>query len=211
MENPWKTIRLSDYENHMKLETVRQLQTLSSMMRTQLHAYAAESVMILGVAGGNGLEHIAAGQFAAVYGVDVNPAYLLAVQERFSHRLPELKCLCADLNTDCAALPHADLVIANLLIEYIGCDQFQNVIRQVKPRYVSCGIQVDADSGFVSESPYLHAFDGLEQIHRQICAAALSDALAEIGYQQTDTAEYPLPNGKKLVKSDFSFAPDRKP
>ena len=206
MENPWKTIRLSDYEAHMKLQTVRQQQTLSEMMYTQLRAFPAESAMILGVAGGNGLEHLEPGRYAAVYGVDVNPDYLRETAQRYGARHPELQCLCIDLNTGCAALPRAGLVIANLLIEYIGCAQFQNVIRQVQPRFVSCGIQVDEGDGFVSESPYLHAFDGLEQIHRQISAAALSDALAEIGYQRTDTAEYPLPNGKKLVRADFSLA-----
>ena len=29
MDNPWKSVSLSDYENHMKLDTVMQLQVLN--------------------------------------------------------------------------------------------------------------------------------------------------------------------------------------
>lgn len=33
MVNPWQNILLSDYENHMKLNQVKQLQTLNKMMK----------------------------------------------------------------------------------------------------------------------------------------------------------------------------------
>lgn len=52
MGNPWEMISLEDYENHMKLDSVRQLQGLNEMMQGQLDAFPASSVMILGVAGG---------------------------------------------------------------------------------------------------------------------------------------------------------------
>lgn len=35
MANPWEEIRLDDYENHMSLENVYQLQVLNEMMREQ--------------------------------------------------------------------------------------------------------------------------------------------------------------------------------
>ena len=58
MKNPWIDIDLDSYENHMSLENVFQLQTLNQMMKEQFSLYDAESIMILGIAGGNGLEHI---------------------------------------------------------------------------------------------------------------------------------------------------------
>ena len=76
MNNPWTEIPLTDYENHMKLDSVGQLSALSEMMQAQFAAYPARSVMILGIAGGNGLEHIRKGQFKKIYGVDVNADYL---------------------------------------------------------------------------------------------------------------------------------------
>ncbi len=58
MKNPWEEIELSDYENHMKSDSVMQLQALNVMMKRQLNRYPVKTVMVLGVAGGNGLEHI---------------------------------------------------------------------------------------------------------------------------------------------------------
>ena len=37
--NPWKEISLSDYENHMSLESVHQLQALNRIMKEQFHRY----------------------------------------------------------------------------------------------------------------------------------------------------------------------------
>lgn len=203
MENPWKSIKLSDYENHMKLDSVMQLQTLNGMMKKQLSGYPAESVMILGIAGGNGLEHIDTEKYSVVYGVDVNPEYLQEVEKRYENLNGILKCLCADLTADVSELPSADLVIANLLIEYIGYECFQRVIGQVNPKYVSCGIQINTDKEFVSDSPYLHAFDRLNSVHHQMEADELTRAMADIGYSTVLTFEHPLPNKKKLVQLDF--------
>lgn len=55
MSNPWEEIRLDDYENHMRLDSVRQLQTMNVIIKEQFEAYPVETVMVLGVAGGNGL------------------------------------------------------------------------------------------------------------------------------------------------------------
>ena len=74
MRNPWEEISLDDYENHMSLASVMQLQALNEMMREQLGSFPASRVMILGVAGGNGLEHVQRGRFEKVYGVDVTAA-----------------------------------------------------------------------------------------------------------------------------------------
>ncbi|MCM1119522.1 MAG: methyltransferase type 11 [bacterium] len=201
--NPWESIKLSDYENHMKLHTVMQLQALNEMMKEQLSAYPVQSVMILGVAGGNGLEHINPQKYRAVYGVDVNGEYLREVQKRYQGLADILHCLCLDLRTESDGLPAAELLIANLLVEYIGCDCFQRIVERVRPKVVSCGIQLDTGEEFVSDSPYLHAFDGLGGIHSQINAAELGRTVCAAGYTHLGTKEYPLPNRKKLLHIDF--------
>ena len=53
IKNPWKAIPLSDYENHMQLDSVMQLQAMNRMMKRQFCSCAAKSAMVLGVAGGN--------------------------------------------------------------------------------------------------------------------------------------------------------------
>lgn len=203
MNNPWESISLSDYENHMKLDSVMQLQILNQMMKNQLDAYSVDNVMILGIAGGNGLEHINREKYSIVYGVDINSQYLREVGKRYKNLDGTLKCLYVDLLTETSKLPHSDFVIANLLIEYIGYDCFKAVVSHVKPKYVSCGIQINSGSEFVSDSPYLHAFDGLNSVHHQMDGDKLTQVMGDVGYKSISTTEYLLPNGKSLVQLDF--------
>lgn len=203
MKNPWEEISLSDYENHMKLDSVQQLQAMNAMMKGQFNAFPVSTVMILGIAGGNGLAHIQKGQFKRVYGVDVNPAYLEEVLRRYPDLQGLLECLCVNLIEESDQLPGAELVIANLLIEYIGYECFQKAIQRIHPKYVSCVIQMNLEGNWVSDSPYLHVFDRLEQVHHQMEPHALEQAMREIDYRAIRTLEHMLPNGKKLVQIDF--------
>lgn len=203
MKNPWEEIPLNDYENHMKLDSVMQLQAMNEMMKGQFDAYSISSVIILGIAGGNGLEHIQRDKFERVYGIDINASYLKEVTLRYPELEGLLECRCINLIDETDQLPKADLVIANLLIEYIGYECFQRVIKHVSPRYVSCIIQMNMEGNWVSDSPFLHTFDRLEQVHHQIEEQALEQAMAEIDYHSAKTLERSLPNGKKLVQIDF--------
>lgn len=209
MSNPWKSIELSDYEKHMSLDNVGQLQALNALMREQLFSHKVKSVMILGIAGGNGLEHIKSGDFERVYGVDINQEYLAECKRRFPSLLGALETICADLLGDNLTLPYSELLIADLLIEYIGYEFFKKVVRLVNPKYVSCVIQINTDNSFVSDSPYLHKFDRLDKVHCQIDPKELSNAMLEVGYTQERQTETDLPNGKKLIKTDYRFNNNR--
>ena len=203
MKNPWEEISLTDYENHMKLDSVMQLQTMNEMMKGQFDTYPVSSVMILGIAGGNGLEHVQKGKFDRVYGIDINSSYLEEVTKRYPDLDGLLECLCINLIDETEQLPKADMVIANLLIEYIGYECFQKAIQQVNPRFVSCIIQINIEDNWVSDSPYLHVFDGLEQVHRQMDEHTLEKIMVEIDYYAIRALKRMLPNGKKLVQIDF--------
>lgn len=204
MPNPWEEISLDDYEKHMSLDSVRQLQALDSIMKEQFAAYPVETATVLGVAGGNGLEHIDTNKFRTVYGVDINADYLRAVSQRYTELSGILECLHIDLINEAEKLPQAQLLIANLLIEYIGYGTFQRAVLQTAPEYVSCVIQINTDEEqWVSESPYLRAFDRLDEVHRQMEESALTAAIEEIGYSLILQESYPLPNGKALVRLDF--------
>lgn len=177
--NPWEEISLSDYENHMSLDSVKQLQAMNEMMKKQFAAYPITTAMVFGIAGGNGLEHVNPVKYKKIYGIDM-------IGE--SDRLPE-----------------AELVIANLFIEYVGYEAFKKAVLKSHAQYVSCIIQINTDEEtWVSDSPYLHAFDGLDAVHHQMEEKALTKAMNEIGYRPLKTDEYPLPNGKKLVMLDFA-------
>ena len=204
MPNPWEEISLDDYEKHMSLESVQQLQALDSIMQEQFAAYPVETAAVLGVAGGNGLEHIDTNKFRTVYGVDINADYLRAVSQRYTQLSGVLKCLHIDLINEAEKLPQAQLLIANLLIEYIGYGTFQRAVLQTAPEYVSCVIQINTDEEqWVSESPYLHAFGRLDEVHHQMEEKALTAAMNDIGYSLILKETYPLPNGKALMRVDY--------
>ncbi len=204
MNNPWEEISLDDYEKHMSLDSVKQLQTMNRIMEDQFEAYPVSIAMVLGVAGGNGLEHIRQDKYQTVYGVDINGDYLRAVSERYAELSDILKCLKIDLIHDEDQLPEAQLLIANLLIEYIGYDVFRRVICKVNPEYVSCVIQINTDDKqWVSDSPYLHVFDRLDEVHHQMDEESLSIKMQEIGYKDILQTRTPLPNGKALIRMDF--------
>lgn len=204
MGNPWEDIGLDDYEKHMSLDSVKQLQTMNFMMKAQFDAYPVVSAMVLGIAGGNGLDHVDPEKYQCVYGVDINEDYLHAVESRYADLSDVLKCLKVDLINESDLLPHAELIIANLLIEYIGYEAFQKAVKTVDPLYVSCVIQINTDSEqWVSDSPYLHAFDRLDEVHHQMEEDELERAMNEIGYVRSLIHKEDLPNGKALVRMDF--------
>ncbi|SCJ44715.1 Uncharacterised protein [uncultured Ruminococcus sp.] len=117
MKNPWEEISLTDYENHMKLDSVMQLQAMNEMMKNQFNTYPVSSVAVFGVAGGNGLEYIQKDKFKKAYGIDINSRYLKEVKKRYSELAEILECLCIDLINETDKLPKADMVVANLLVE----------------------------------------------------------------------------------------------
>lgn len=208
MTNPWEEIDLESYEKHMSLDSVKQLQTMNLIMKEQFDSCPADTAMILGIAGGNGLEHVRTDKYRKVYGIDINKQYLQAAAERYKELAGVLECMQIDLINEYDRLPKTGLLIANLLIEYIGYQAFRKVILQAEPEYVSCVIQINTDDkNWVSDSPYLHAFDRLDEVHHQMEEQALETAMEEIGYRKTRTESYELPNGKALVRMDFSNRP----
>ena len=204
MTNPWEEIDLTAYEKHMSLDNVFQLQALNNMMKDQFYSYPVRSIMILGVAGGNGLEHIDKRQISKVYGVDINTDYLDTCVNRYPELNGVFDTIHADLTKEIMGLPHSDLIVANLVIEYIGYECFQKVVKQICPKYVSAIIQVNVDTTFVSDSPYFHEFDRLEEIHHQIEETGLINAMEQIGYKKVAQINEALPNGKQLVRVDFA-------
>lgn len=204
MRNPFLNIPLDVYEKHMSLDTVQQLPILNNIMKKQLNNYEVNSVMILGIAGGNGLEHIKIEKIDIVYGVDINEKYLEACRQRYSDLNGHFETICVDLTNKDAKIPKAKLVIANLFVEYIGYDTFTLHMKVMSPQFISVIIQINDQEGFVSESPYNHAFDRVSEVHHQMEETELCNSLSEIGYSKLYREDIPLPNGKKFIQVDFT-------
>jgi hypothetical protein len=119
LDHPWLSVPLRDYEAHMNSEPVRQLGALSELFGEALLHCQPQSVAILGVAGGNGLERIDPAATGRVCGIDINPEYLQAVRRRHA-ALPGLELHCIDLAEQQVGLPPVQLVHAALIFEHTG-------------------------------------------------------------------------------------------
>ena len=203
-KNPWEEISLETYEKHMSLDSVKQLQLMNRIMKSQFEDYPVDTVMILGIAGGNGLEHIDIKKYKNVYGVDINELYLQETQKRYSNLADILQCLHLDIVCETEKLPQSQLLVANLLIEYIGYDAFVRAVNIINPEYISCVIQINTDEEmWVSDSPYIHAFDDLDEIHHQMESDVLNEKMNSIGFKLILQDMTELPNSKALVRLDY--------
>jgi hypothetical protein len=122
MKNPWLNVPLADYEGHMSSAHVQQLGALSDLFAEALAICRPESVAVLGIAGGNGLDRIDTKTTGRIVGVDVNPDYLAAVQQRYSD-LRGLELSCVDLVEARVELELVKLVHAALVFEHAGVDR----------------------------------------------------------------------------------------
>ncbi len=212
MRNPWNDVPLEIYESHMSLSDVAQLQALNDIMREQVKAACpgAESAAVVGVAGGNGLEHCLK-RFKLVYGIDVNPDYLKICAQRFGPAVDKkLRLMEIDLSRHEAALPKVDMIIADLLIEYVGTDIFCEKAVTAQAQYVSCVIQgSDNGQSFVSESPYQAAFQSIGKLHQDVDEAELTKLMAQCGYNLVYREISDMPNGKRLIRLDYESEADR--
>lgn len=207
MKNPWQQMPLAVYEAHMGFDGIEQLQALNRIMKSQWTAYAgAVSAAVLGVAGGNGLEYCGT-NLEIIYGIDVNAEYLQECGRRFFPSLgSRLQLIEADIGKLGTRLPEVDLLIADLVIEYMGTEIFCAKAAESLAKYISCVIQAVAKNDFVSESPYQSEFEEIGLFHHDINEITLTANFQKYGYQQVVREVIDLPNGKQFVRLDYCWS-----
>src|SRR5262249_35714398 len=150
---------LADYEGHM--DAVQQLSALSDLFARALDLCRPPSVAILGIAGGNGLEHLDPAVTTRIVGIDINREYLDEVQRRFGSRtLLELHCVDLSAEEDqllAASVEPVALVHAALFFEHAGAGRaLDNAIVLVSwGGHLSVVLQLPQhDQAAVSATPY---------------------------------------------------------
>ncbi|MEU4235574.1 hypothetical protein AB0F17_65895 [Nonomuraea sp. NPDC026600] len=204
-EHPWRGIHLDVYERHMGDPGVGQLQRLRDITGEQLSAYPFRAIGVLGIAGGNGLDLIDPQTTDAVYGYDINPDYLNACETRYRDNLGDRLHLIETSIDRSVRIERVDLLIANLIIEYVGAEEFV-AFAAANARSIgvlSCVIQRNDAAGFVSSTDYSSSFDALTSVSSDIDPETLTSAMSDAGFVALGRCEYPLPNGKALVRQDF--------
>jgi hypothetical protein len=184
---------------------VGQLQRLHDITAEQLAGYPARVIGVLGVAGGNGLDLINPETTDAVYGYDVNHDYLAACEARYRDSLGDRLHLVETSIDRCVTIERVDLLIANLIIEYVGVEEFA-AFAAANARGIgvlSCVIQRNDAAGFVSSTDYASSFDALASVSSDVDPDGLDSAMSDAGFAALGRCEYPLPNGKTLLRQDF--------
>jgi hypothetical protein len=184
---------------------VGQLQRLHDITAEQLAGYPARVIGVLGVAGGNGLDLINPETTDAVYGYDVNHDYLAACEARYRDSLGDRLHLVETSIDRSVTIERVDLLIANLIIEYVGAEEFAAfaAAKAGSIGVLSCVIQRNDAAGFVSSTDYASSFDALASVSSDVDPDGLDSAMSDAGFAALGRCEYPLPNGKTLLRQDF--------
>ena len=198
MRNPWLDIPEVDYVGHMSSPTVNQRPMLSRLMGDVLASFRPRTMLVLGCSTGNGLERVNPEVTSRVTVVDLNPAYLLRLGERFSNPGFALDVQCADLD-DIVLEPEAfDLIHAALVLEYVEWPLLvPRVSSALKPGGVlSVVLQLPSStSPAVTPTPFV-SLRSLESLFHFVEPGALVTAARDAGLTVTSRRTESLPAGK---------------
>jgi SAM-dependent methyltransferase len=207
MANPWKEIPLTDYEKHMSHPSVGQLELLSILMRKYFHQLQPESTIVLGVAGGNGLEHIEPLVTKKIIGIDINQDYLDATARRHSSRLNALELLHLDISKNLAQICSVKMIWAALIIEYVGIENC--LLFALNNLMVPGGhliVTVQSSRQMLSVSPTgVESVEKVGKIFQPVDTKVLLDKAEQMGFKLVVREENELPNGKSFITFHFTM------
>ena len=92
------------------------------MTKKYLENIKPGSAIFLGVAGGNGLEHIDNRITKTVIGIDINQNYLDTTFSRYNERIASLQLINLDIAKNSERVYESDFIWAALIAEYSGID-----------------------------------------------------------------------------------------
>ncbi|BDC47996.1 hypothetical protein F183_A03120 [Bryobacterales bacterium F-183] len=199
MPSPWLGVPLEDYEGHMSAAEVGQLSVLADLFGDAVRARQPESVAILGIAGGNGLNQIDRYVTRRIVGVDIHADYLAAVQQRYPGDLPGLELHLADLSQpDPLPIAPVQLVHAALIFEHAGLAQpLEHALSLVEPGgAISVVLQLPSTSEAGVSATRYTSLQSLKDRFALIAPDQLKQQLSNRGFHLISEQQRSLPAGK---------------
>lgn len=204
--NPWNEIPLEDYEKHMSHNSVGQLETLNSLTKKYLNKTEPKECLFLGIAGGNGLEHIDNTITQNVIGIDINQDYLNKAKERYGEKINSLKLINYDITTNTEVFCKADFIWAGLVLEYTGIDkslEFSIDNLQIDGNLI---VSIQSNNGVQSVSlSGIESVQKVGSIFQLINPEILVEKAIKSGLKLIENEESFLPNGKSLKTFHFKM------
>ena len=185
MENPWLHIPLDDYEGHMAHTDVAQDILLADVLELAVRRHAPSSLAVIGCAGGNGFDRLAAFSLERVVAVDINPIYVQNVRKRYEAMLPGLQLIAGDIQDDGVSFTSVDLIIAGLLFEYVDSDRTLTRLHALlRPGGVLVSvIQLPCEQTAVTHTPYT-SLNRLEGYMRLISPEQPTEKAVKCGFKE---------------------------
>jgi hypothetical protein len=193
----WLSVPLEDYEGHMTADEVGQLPVLAELFQYVVRRWCPESVALLGIAGGNGLEAIDPAVAKRTVGIDINQQYLDVVKRRFGS-IPGLELHVCDLSKEIPEIAPVGLVHAALLFEHAGLGAtLDNALSLGTPGcIVSVVLQMPtAEAQDVAATSYT-SIQALKHGFTRVDVAQFQREMASRGLRLVGREMRPLPGGK---------------
>jgi hypothetical protein len=202
--NPWLQIPLEDYERHMSHHMVAQSTLLNALTKIYLDEIKPGTVIFLGIAGGNGLEHIDNKMTKCVFGIDINQDYLDISFKRYMDRIPSLQLLNLDITHYSESICRADFIWAALILEYTGIDKTLAfcINNMCKEGHLVISIQSNNNAPSVSPTG-IESIKKAGEIFSIVDPEELIIKAADKGYKLVGKEENILPNGKSIITFHF--------
>ncbi|WDF48018.1 class I SAM-dependent methyltransferase [Chryseobacterium sp. KACC 21268] len=205
--NPWNTIPLDDYEQHMRHQEVAQAQLISALTNKYLTKYEPENILFLGISGGNGLEHIDANKAKRICGIDINQSYLEETKKRFGEKLEQLELFNLDISESIQSIIKADLLWAALIFEYVDLDNALRFVDNNMTESAKLIITIQSNNGAGSVSPTgIESIKSVKDIFKIVNKDELQEVASKFGLELTASEENGLPNGKSFTTFVFQKA-----
>jgi ubiquinone/menaquinone biosynthesis C-methylase UbiE len=200
MPNPWLDIPEADYVGHMNSPAVGQGPVLSRLLGEVLEDVRPTELLVLGGATGNGLEHVNPAVTSRVVVVDVNPAYLVRLRERFPNPTFKLDLWSGDVIEVELGRQAYDLVHAGLIFEYVEWRVLlARIAAALRPEGVlSVILQAPSASSPAVTPTKFASLRTLASLFRFVESTALVDAARNEGLGLNARHTEPLPAGKSF-------------
>lgn len=200
MSSPWLGIPLEDYEAHMALPSVGQAELLADCLEQAVTRLRPRSLLVAGVAGGNGLERVDPAIMDRVVALDFQPAFLSRCSSRHGTRFRAWEAVIHDLDRGWPALEPVDLVMAGLVLEYVDVERFCAGLPDVLQPGGHLVVLLQRPAAHlpeVSPSPY-RCLESLAPAFRFVDTRELGTLLERAGLVRVWQSHPVLPSGKEF-------------
>lgn len=200
MNNPWETIDAIAYEGHMKF--IKQYDLLNHIFKEQVTEFKGSVIGILGIGCGNGIEHVK--QKTTIYGYDINTSFLNSCKSKYKEKDVNLILNKIDLMDRNANIHSCELLICNLVLEFIGIYNFLRIVNKCRPEMISVVLQMTINKeNEISKSPYKDIFQNVSSILKEIYPQEFTCLLDIIDYRLVNSMIFNLNQYKHFIRMDF--------